>query len=63
MSDTKVIHSNEEDITMYLKLPTYNSFKCLKTIFIIIKKFKKKCKVVVEMKPSGIGKSNNVLNY
>ena len=40
MSDTKVIHSNEEDISMYLKLLTYNSFKYLKTIFIIIKKLK-----------------------
>ena len=37
MSDTKDIHSNEGDIFMYLTLPTYNSFKNLKIIFIIMK--------------------------
>ena len=64
MSDTKDIHSNEGDIFMYLTLPTYNSFKYLKTIYKMAKEnWDIECKVVLEMKPSGIAKSENVLNY
>ena len=63
MSDTKDIHSNEGDIFMYLTLPTYNSFKYLKIYKMVTENWDIECKVVLEMKPSGISKSENVLNY
>ena len=63
MSDTKDIHSNEGDIFMYLTLPTYNSFKYLKIYKVVTENWDIECKVVLEMKPSGISKSENVLNY
>ena len=64
MSDTKDIHSNEGDTFMYLTLPTYNSFNYLKTIYKMVKEnLDIECKVLLEMKSSSIGKSENVLNY